>query len=110
MNYRLPKRMNSSSENGCNSSRTKKQKFILFLFLSFLSCSLFAQTSITGRVTSGDSALSGVTVNVKGAATTTQTNDNGSFSISAPANATLVFSYVGFNQQELRVNSRTTMN
>src|SRR4051812_23775198 len=110
MNYCLPNWKDSSSENGCNSNRAKKQKSFLFLFFSFLSCSLFAQTSITGKVTSGDSALSGVTVQVKGVPTTTQTDVNGAFSIRASANATLVFSYVGYNQQELKVNSRTTLN
>src|SRR4051812_45092521 len=109
MNYCLPKWKNISSQNGCTSSRSFKPKIILFLFFSFISCCLFAQTTITGTVTSGDSALSGVTVQLKGSPTTTQTDVNGAFTIKAPANATLVFTYVGYTEQELKVNSRTNL-
>src|ERR1700712_891902 len=68
---------------------------LLFLIsFAFLSSFLFAQQTIKGRVSSGDTALSGATIQVKGTATTTQTDANGSFTISAPPNATLVISYV----------------
>src|SRR3954462_11557653 len=103
MNYCLPKWKNSSSQNGRNSSRRKKQKYILFLLFSFISCSLFAQTSITGRVTSGDSALSGVTVQVKGVPTTTQTDVNGAFTIRAAANFSLVFLFFCKKKKKLKI-------
>ncbi|HVG14644.1 MAG TPA: TonB-dependent receptor [Chitinophagaceae bacterium] len=82
---------------------------ILFL-LTLFSTALFAQKTVTGRVVAGDSALSGVTVSVKNTSTATQTDANGRFSISAPANGTLVFSSVGFNRQEISVNDRSTLN
>ena len=49
---------------------TRKHKqvpltFCLFLF-SFLSFSALAQTTVTGRVSSGDTSLADVTVHVKG--------------------------------------------
>ncbi|WP_240040625.1 SusC/RagA family TonB-linked outer membrane protein [Pseudocnuella soli] len=69
---------------------------------------LFAQNAtVRGRITSRDSALAGVTVQVKGTNTTTQTDDNGNFSINAPTNGTLVFSSVGYLTSEVRINNQT---
>jgi TonB-linked SusC/RagA family outer membrane protein len=77
----------------------------LILFTTFLTSSLFAQQTVTGRVASADSALAGVTVQVKGTNNTTQTDANGNFSINASPNATLVFSSVGFTPLEMRVGN-----
>jgi len=77
--------------------------------LTFLCASSFAQKAITGRVASGDSALSGVTVSVKNTNTATQTDNDGRFSISAPANGTLVFSSVGFGSQEVSIKDRSSL-
>lgn len=109
MKHCLPQWKNHSSLNGCISNRIKKLKFFLFLSLSLLSCSVFSQTTITGKVATGDTALSGVTVQVKGANTATQTDANGNFSINAPSNATLIFSSVGYASQEVRINNRTSL-
>ncbi|SFT13601.1 TonB-linked outer membrane protein, SusC/RagA family [Mucilaginibacter polytrichastri] len=59
-------------------------------------------TAIKGKVTdatNGD-ALIGVSVSIKGTTSGTQTDVNGAFSLSAPATATLVFSYIGYASQE----------
>jgi TonB-linked SusC/RagA family outer membrane protein len=89
----------------------KKPKFLFLLLFSFLSTIAFEQgaTTIRGRVQAGDTSLSGVTVQVKGATTTTSTDQNGRFSINAPFNATLVFSYIGYGTQEVRVGNRSTI-
>ncbi|HMF72424.1 MAG TPA: SusC/RagA family TonB-linked outer membrane protein [Flavitalea sp.] len=87
----------------------KNRRLFFMICLTFLFTNLYAQTSITGRVMSGDTALSGVTVAVKGTATTTQTNDAGRYNLSAPGNAVLIFSYVGYAIQEVPVNNRTTV-
>jgi TonB-linked SusC/RagA family outer membrane protein len=78
--------------------------------LSCFSISLFSQNTVTGTVTSGDSALSSVTVMVKGGSLATQTDLLGRFSINVPANGTLVFSYVGLSPQEIKVNNRAIIN
>ncbi|MCW3111921.1 MAG: collagen-binding protein, partial [Segetibacter sp.] len=88
----------------------KKLKFLFLIVLSFLSVNLFAQQRITGRVTSADSALQGVTVIVKGGTAATQTDANGNFTINAPSNATLVISNVGFTSQEVKIGSRSSLN
>src|SRR5688572_3286721 len=77
-----------------------------FLLSSFLG---YAQTNVTGTVRSGDSALAGVSVQVKGTGTATATNSDGSFSIAAPSTGTLVFSYVGFGIREVPVDGRTNV-
>jgi TonB-dependent starch-binding outer membrane protein SusC len=87
----------------------RKSLLFLFLFLFGACFSVFAQQrTISGRVMSADSALAGVTVQVKGTNTSTQTDDNGRFTISAPANATLVFSSIGFGMREVRVDNRSS--
>ncbi len=84
--------------------------FAFLIFFLIVSSSLFAQQKITGRVAAGDTALLGVTVSVKGSAVSTQTDADGNFTINASPKATLVFSSVGFNTQEMAVNNRSIVN
>lgn len=90
--------------------RQKGLPFFSFLLgLILFSFSAHAQTGVSGRVRSGDSALAGVSVIVKGTASGTTTNADGRFSINAPANATLVFSHVNFGSKEVSVNGHSTI-
>ena len=82
---------------------------IVSLMFFFFSNETFAQSIVKGKVTSGDSALSNITVNVKGTGTATQTDIGGNFSVSAAPTATLVFSGIGFTTQEISINNRTTV-
>lgn len=79
---------------------------LVWLPLLFLSVAAFAQNVVTGKVTDSKdgSGISGITVTVKGTRTAVQTAADGSYRISAPANATLVFTSVGFATQEKTVN------
>jgi len=52
--------------------------------------------------------LPGVTVLVKGTTTGTSTGADGSFTIDAPENSVLVFSFVGYTRQELPVTGAAT--
>lgn len=66
---------------------------------------------ITGRVTSSSGEpMAGVSVFVKGSRTGTVTDANGNFTISVPDDATLVFSSVGFESQEVSVKGKSTIN
>lgn len=71
-----------------------------------------AAVSISGRVTDEESnGLPGVSVVLKGSLTGASTNSEGSYTISVPAaNGTLVFSYVGYETQEVAIGGRTTVN
>ena len=80
-------------------------RLLFFGFLMLLSAAASAQT-VTGRVLSGDSAVVGATVMVKGTATATQTNETGSFSVVAAPGNTLVVSHVSYVTQETQVPER----
>ncbi|MFM2327211.1 MAG: hypothetical protein RIR31_1413, partial [Bacteroidota bacterium] len=77
------------------------------LFGAFiLSSSALAQTKkITGKVVSVEdgSPLSGASVQVKGSAAAILTNKSGEFSIDAGENSILVFSFTGYQVQEIPV-------
>ncbi len=69
------------------------------------------QSNITGTVTDPDgNPLPGASVVVKGTTNGTQTDFDGNYTISALDTATLVFSYIGYANQEVAVNGQTTIN
>ncbi|MCP9757640.1 SusC/RagA family TonB-linked outer membrane protein [Lacihabitans sp. CCS-44] len=85
------------------------QLILGLLFLVGLNAS-FAQTSkVTGKVTSADdgSGLPGVSVLVKGTTKGTQTDYNGAYSIEVASNQTLVFTFIGMQQQEVLVGAKS---
>ena len=76
---------------------------MLFLSLLFISVGIAtAQTQVSGVVVdeTGETVI-GATVLIKGTSQGTVTDYDGNFALSAPANATLVISYVGMNTQEV---------
>lgn len=88
-------------------------KYLRFLFLIafiVLSFSLFAQKIIKGRVSTGDTAIVGATVQVKGSNIATQTDADGNFTISIPSNATLLITSVGYSPEEVKVGNRSFIN
>src|SRR5690349_3077263 len=85
--------------------------FFLFLLFPF-DHGLLAQSTVSGKITSSEdnSDLPGVNVLVKGTANGTTTDANGIYSLQVPAQATLVFSYIGYVTQEIPVTNQTTLN
>lgn len=87
-------------------------RIVLFITIVFISFSTLAQTRrITGKVNSSEdgSALSGVSVTVKGTRIGAATDAKGEFSITAAPNATLVVSYVGFENKEVSSGTGNTV-
>ena len=87
------------------------QRLVLALTL-LASCQIaMAQTrQITGKVTDATGGpLIGVSVVIKGTTQGGITDDNGAFSLQAANNATLVFSYVGFDAQEINVGTKNVI-
>ena len=82
--------------------------YMLFLLSVLASPLVFGQAQVSGTVKSsqGD-PLPGVNVLVKGTATGTTTDTDGSFVINVPADATLTISFIGYATQEVAVGSRT---
>jgi TonB-linked SusC/RagA family outer membrane protein len=77
--------------------------------LTLFSIAGFAQSfPVEGKIIGADGQpLGGVTVQVKGSDTKTASKSDGTFQINAPsANSVLVFTYVGFLEQQVPVNSR----
>jgi TonB-linked SusC/RagA family outer membrane protein len=73
---------------------------------------VFAQNrTVTGTVTAKDDGLPlpGVTVKLKGTNTGVQTGTNGKFTISVPADGTLVFSIIGYVTQSVPVNGKSVL-
>ena len=91
--------------------KTKLRLFSTFL-LAFMVQFAFAQEkTITGTVSGSDGLpLIGATVLVKGTNTGASTDFDGNYSIKAAQGATLVFSFVGYETQEVRVGSSNTIN
>lgn len=66
---------------------------------------------VTGKVTGpNNEPLFGVSVQVKGTTTGTSTNNAGEYSITAPENATLKFSYIGYLDKEAAVSNQNVLN
>jgi TonB-linked SusC/RagA family outer membrane protein len=64
---------------------------------------------VSGRVVDAKGeGLPGVTVLVKGTTNGTNTGPDGSFSLQAPENSVLVFSFVGYTKQELPITGAAT--
>lgn len=90
--------------------RVTKQIMTAILLLS--SFNLFAQqTTVSGTVTSETGTpLTAVSVTVKGSSRGTSTNPEGRFTISVPSSSTLIFSSIGYINQEVPVAGKTTIN
>jgi TonB-dependent starch-binding outer membrane protein SusC len=87
---------------------------ILFtISLLFFSSAILAQDgTVTGKVTDGNGkGLAGVTVQVKGTANAVATSEDGTYKLSGiKGKDALVFSYVGFQSQEISINDRPQIN
>ncbi len=89
----------------------KISQFFLVMFSLVLSVTAMAQNVITGKVTDAKdgSPAAGVTVTVRGTTTASKTGIDGIFKITAPANATLVFTSIGFLVQQVPVAGKTNL-
>ncbi|MFV0565146.1 MAG: SusC/RagA family TonB-linked outer membrane protein [Flavobacteriaceae bacterium] len=89
----------------------KKQAFF-FAILFFASIGIYAQNvDIKGKVTDdAGEPLPGVSIIVKGTTRGVTTDFDGNYNLSATKGETVVFSYVGFTNQEITVGSQTNIN
>ncbi|MBN2175202.1 MAG: TonB-dependent receptor [Bacteroidales bacterium] len=88
-------------------------KLILLISLLFVSFMTFAQSGpVTGKVTdaSNGQTLPGVTILVKGTTNGTTTDIDGNYTINVTSGDTLVFSFIGFQSQEIAAMPNTTLN
>ena len=87
------------------------------IFRGFLFAAIFlfygmgmAQQTVTGTVTDESGPLPGATVAIKGTSTGTTTDFDGNYTLNnVPDDATLVFSFVGYQTQEVALEGRTSI-
>ena len=85
---------------------------VLLVLLMFSGLQVvFAQRTVSGRVTTTDNAaIAGVTVQVKGTTTGNITDADGKFSIAVPNNnAILSFSFIGYSPKEITVGTQSAI-
>lgn len=84
------------------------------LLLSFMLVSIVAFTqnhTVKGKITDiTGSSLPGVSIQVVGTSLGTTTDIDGTYSINAPQNATIRYSYIGYEPQEILIKSISTIN
>ncbi|HRP57050.1 TonB-dependent receptor [Agriterribacter sp.] len=85
----------------------ENKKVCFSIALLFFSLFTFAQQKITvsGTVLENDAPLAGVSVLIKGTATGTTTDTQGEFTLQVTKGATLVLSFVGYENKEIKVNN-----
>ena len=89
-----------------------KTKFIATFFLLICGSVMFAQTrTVKGKVVDkANEPLIGVAVNIKNTSQGSITDIEGNYSIQVNTeNAVLVFSYIGYEKQEIRVDARNVI-
>ena len=80
------------------------------LILAFSLKAIGQETVISGTVINeSNSPLAGVSVKLKGSNKGTATDANGNFSISVTGSASLIFSSIGYQEQEVRVGNQKTL-
>ena len=91
----------------------KRNRLIWFFSLLFC-CTLLAAQKVTveGTVTGfpDSEVLMGASVSVKGTTQGTITDLDGKYSLSVASDATLVFSYLGYETKEVAVKNRSLIN
>lgn len=91
----------------------KRKVFILLWLLLIPITILLGQTgAISGVVTDAadGSPLAGVTVVIKGTTQGTMTDTNGAFQLTVSDKSVLVFSYLGYDKQEITVGNKKVIN
>ena len=89
-----------------------KTKIYSFLFLLLLSVTAFAQSyEVSGTVSdNSNQPLPGVSVVIKGTTTGTSTDFDGKYTLQVNNGDVLIFTFVGFEAQEVAMSGTTTVN
>lgn len=91
----------------------RKIKLFLVAALSLLTALAYGQNvTVTGKISDAQTGegVPFASVQLKGTTTGVVADADGNFSVSAPANGTLIFSSVGYTSEEVAINGRRTVN
>jgi TonB-linked SusC/RagA family outer membrane protein len=97
----------------CNSMKKIFTKFSVLTFFCLLLFNVASAQNVTVKgVVKDETGLPVPSANVmiKGTQNGTQTDVSGNYSISAPSNGTLVYTYIGYLTKEVAVNGQQTIN
>ncbi|WP_420386887.1 SusC/RagA family TonB-linked outer membrane protein [Roseivirga sp.] len=87
------------------------KKFYLWLFLQLICVAAVSQTKISGKVVDAQNQpMQSVTVLEKGTSNGVATSADGTYQITVSDNATLVFTFIGFEAMEVDVAGKSTIN
>lgn len=83
----------------------KKHILTIFIFISTLAQTIAQVATVTGKITDAQTQkpIQGVTIRVKGKLAGTQTNANGSFSISLKTPASIVVTMIGYEAKAIDI-------
>ena len=89
-----------------------RKLLVLLTAILLFAGELLAQKTVTGKVTDDQgNPIPNASVTIKGTNSGTVTKEDGSYSLTVPANATaLVFSSVDMGSQEVTIGSQTMIN
>ncbi len=82
---------------------------VLFLQLLFLPAYSAQQLPITGTVSDAQGPMPGVSITLKGSPSATITDLNGAYTITASRGEVVVYSFLGYQTQEVVVSDQTTI-
>lgn len=82
----------------------------LLCMLLFCIATYAQRITVSGKVTAGGEGLPGVTVAVKGSTNGTITSMDGDYSLQTEPQNTLVFSFIGYETQEVPINGQKIIN
>ncbi|MHA7056379.1 SusC/RagA family TonB-linked outer membrane protein [Aquimarina sp. M1] len=86
-------------------------KKLMFLFVFISGNMMFAQITVTGVVSDANGPVPGVNVLVRGTQNGAISDFDGNYTLNnVPEDATLIFSYVGFQTKAVSVNGQTVIN
>ncbi len=88
-----------------------QRMLLVLLAAGFLTTAIAQSRAVTGTVTDANgNPIAAVTVRHAAGTASALTNESGVYSISVPANASLEFSYVGYQTQTVNTGNQTTVN
>jgi TonB-linked SusC/RagA family outer membrane protein len=87
------------------------KSLLLFALIIFMGGTAYSQTKITGTVLDETNmGLPGVNIKIKGTSTGVITDLDGNYTINAPKDGTLEFSFMGYETQILKIEGKAIIN
>ena len=90
--------------------RTNPKKYLFLWAFCFIASAMAQEITVSGTVSDNDGLLPGVNIIEKGTTNGTTTDFDGNYSITVASDAVLIFTYIGYQTQEIAVANQTALN